>query len=85
MHLSKLFALARSYANNSSAKLCIADAENLSEDCRDSAAAKRLCDSLKYSVGIFHPAYKEGESLRTSVDIAEKIREEFDVGFDSVE
>lgn len=55
---------ARAYASkNESAKLCLHDAETLLSLGYAASAKRRALDSLKHSVGVFHPAYRLAKSL----------------------
>lgn len=54
--------LARKHASltpgGSSARVCLADAVALKDEGKLEDAKKRAVDSLRYSVGVFHPDYK---------------------------
>lgn len=63
MDAKKTIALARRHVSNdsameSSARLCLADAVALFDKGELDAAKARAIDSLKYSVGICHQAYR---------------------------
>lgn len=60
MNTNDVIALARKNLGGemqSSAKLCLSDAEELQRRGDDDAAKTRAIKSLAYSVGIFHPDY----------------------------
>lgn len=63
MNSYEVIQLARKHANNgasmqSSAQLCLKDAEELQAQGKCVAARNRAVKSLQYSIGIFHPDYK---------------------------
>lgn len=63
MNSFEVIQLARKHANNgsemqSSAQLCLKDAEALQFQNKCTEARNRAVKSLQYSVGIFHPDYK---------------------------
>lgn len=49
----------KNMGNNGSARLCLKDAIDLEAEGNLAAAKKRALDSLKHSVGVFHPDYKK--------------------------
>ena len=60
MTLADLLALARRHVGGpmeSSARLCLADAVAARDAGDFCAAIDRAVDSLRYSVGVFHPDY----------------------------
>lgn len=68
MNTLEIMELARKHANNgsdmqSSAVLCLQDAEQLHAHGNDAQARVRAIRSLQYSVGVFHPAYQEAVLL----------------------
>lgn len=61
MQTSDMLTLARTNLGGSmesSARLCLADAEACAAKGDEPGARRRALDSLRYSVGVFHPAYK---------------------------
>ena len=63
MNSFEVIQLARKHANNgaamqSSAQLCLRDAEALQFAGKTASARNCAVKSLEYSVGIFHPDYK---------------------------
>lgn len=59
MNANQTIILARKHVGtNSSARLCLSDAIRCYEDGLLDAAKNRALDSLKHSVGVFHPDYK---------------------------
>lgn len=66
MTLNALLALARKHLSaangmNSSARLCLADAVLLRDEGDFVRSIERAMDSLRYSVGSFHPDYVRAE------------------------
>lgn len=64
MDAKEIIALAAEYASRpvemqSSAKLCLADAENLLSNGNEVYAKQRALKSLQYSVGVLSPIYKD--------------------------
>jgi hypothetical protein len=63
MQTAKVMALARKHIGKgtmeSSARLCLSDANHLFDRGLIDYAKKRALDSLKYSVGILHQDYKK--------------------------
>lgn len=63
MNAFQVIELARKHANNgaamqSSAQLCLRDAEALQAAGRCTEARNRAVKSLQYSIGVLHPDYK---------------------------
>ena len=66
MNSFEVIQLARKHANNgalmqSSAQICLNDAEALQAQGKCVEARNRAVKSLQYSVGIFHPDYKAAD------------------------
>lgn len=62
MPLSQILVLARRHLGGdmeSSARVCLADAIEMLNVGRLDRAEARALDSLKYSVGVFHPDYQK--------------------------
>jgi len=66
MQTDKVIALARKHIGKgtmeSSARVCLSDANHLFDRGLIDYAKKRALDSLKYSVGIFHKDYQKAIS-----------------------
>jgi hypothetical protein len=66
MTTDKVMALARKHLGKgmmeSSARLCLSDANHLFDRGLLDYAKKRALDSLRFSVGIFHQDYKKANS-----------------------
>lgn len=63
MNSFEVIQLARKHVNDgaemqSSAQLCLSDAEALQSEGKCVEARNRAVKSLQYSVGVFHPDYK---------------------------
>lgn len=63
MNSYEVIQLAKKHANNgsemqSSAQVCLKDAEELQRQGKCVEARNRAVKSLEYSVGVFHPDYK---------------------------
>lgn len=65
MTTTQIIELAAKHADkNESARICLADARLcFKQDDKRQYAAGRALDSLKHSVGIFHPDYKAAKAL----------------------
>ena len=66
MNAYEVIQLARKHANNgaqmqSSAQLCLKDAEELQAQGKCVEARNRAVKSLQYSVGVFHPDYQAAD------------------------
>lgn len=66
MNSYEVIQLARKHVNNgspmqSSAELCLKDAEALQYEGKCAAARNRAVKSLQYSVGIFHEDYRSAD------------------------
>jgi len=66
MNTKEILDLARKHVNNgaamaSSALLCLRDAEGFAHAGLEPIARNRAVDSLKYSVGIFHPDFAKAK------------------------
>lgn len=63
MNNDSVLILARKHVGNSpmlsSARVCLNDAIELMNDGDYTAARKRAVDSIKHSIGVFHPDYRK--------------------------
>jgi hypothetical protein len=68
--LAALLALAGQHAeDDASAEVCLADALATAERGRLGDAAGRAVDSLKYSIGLFHPDFKKAQQLAARIRV----------------
>jgi hypothetical protein len=71
--------------NESSARLCLADAVALADAGEDLSATIRAVASLSYSVGLFHADYKRAAAIRETLAIMANHDDEYRSGLDSVD
>ena len=66
MQTLKVIALAHKHIGGdmeTSARLCLSDAVQLFDKGQFDDAKKRALDSLKYSLGVFHPVYTKASAV----------------------